>query len=104
MTLITSQIDVIQGDSVALAYGTSPAQDMTDWVARVQVRAQPDEPELIDIVLTGLNPEATQITGLMLTDTIPAGEFILGAQLSNPNTGESKEIHSKLTVRAQIVY
>jgi hypothetical protein len=104
MPLITSQLDVIQGDSVALAYGTNPAQDMTDWVCKVQVRSEPTEAAVIDTTITGRNDKRDKITGLIQTDTIPPGEYILGAQLSNAATGESKEIHTGLLVREQVVY
>lgn len=97
-------LEVYQGDSIALGYNTDPEQDMTNWTVRVMVKKQLQESALIDQVVDDLSPDTLRLVGLLQTATLLPGKYWLLAQMSNPATGESKEIHQRIQVNAQGVF
>lgn len=97
-------IEVYQGDSIALGYKTDPEQDMTNWVTRVMVKKQLSGPALLDQTVNQLTEDKLKLVGLMQTGGLEPDKYWLLAEMSNAATGESKEIHQRITVKPQGVY
>lgn len=101
---MSSNITVVQGDSVALAYATSPAQDMTTWTCQVMVKTSKNASALITQSLTSQSPDSLSKIGLLQTTSLSPGNYFILAKLSHTASGQSKEVQSRLTVEERGVY
>lgn len=97
-------LEVFQGDSIALAYRTDPEQDMSLWSTRIMVKRQLTEAALLEQDITQLSPDNLRMVGLMQTASLEPGKYWLLAEMSNATTGESKEIHQRISIKPQGVF
>lgn len=97
-------LSVIQGDSVALSYSTTPPRDMGAWDCRVVVKATKAGAAIVDMTLTNISPDTLAIIGLLQTAAIDPGVYVIAAKLSHASSGQSKEIQKSLIIQERAVF
>lgn len=100
--------NVVRGSNYTKHYSFSDSRDLTGYQLRIQLRSKSTSEVInsIDRLVTDTIESNTKFV-LNLTPTeldIPEGEYILGAEISNATTMESKESLSYIKIVKQWVY
>lgn len=100
--------NVVKGSNYSKYYSFSDSRDLSDYELRIQLRSKSSKEIVnsIDRVITDTIEENTKFVINLTPEELdlPEGEYVLGAQISNSTTQESKESNSFIKIVPQWVY
>lgn len=100
--------NVVKESNYTKHYSFSDSRDLTGYELRIQLRSKSDS-EIVNSIDRWVTDTIESNTKFVLNLTpsdlnLPEGDYVLGAQISNATTQESKESLSYIKIVKQWVY